>query len=71
MFGRKETPVVRREILQKNLGEFQAEREGNSVTLKYPWAGRFTKDNVRLSVDDIRALAAFVEETDPTGADNG
>jgi hypothetical protein len=61
--------VTQRIVLEKRLelrgGSATIKREGEFVTISYGYAGRLTLDDQHFFAKDIRALAAFVNETEP------
>jgi len=71
---RKEDRMVEIETRELKTARFMVKsqvahvtRDGRSIKISFPWAGRFTDDDLFLDVDDIRRLAQFVEQTDPPG----
>jgi hypothetical protein len=55
-----------RTIVEKRLnidGGCWVRREGRQITIDYDYAGRATREPDYFYVEDIRALAQFVEET--------
>lgn len=49
--------------MQIDCSNARVTRDDRRVRIKFEWAGRFTKDDISLDVDDIKRLADFVEAT--------